>query len=60
MNNLIDKIGETLDGEPLDEVIPALFTLVMISAQIAGVSQEDMEKMALRFIRGSYEKQRMH
>jgi hypothetical protein len=60
MNNLIDKIGETLDGEPLDEVIPALMTLVMISAQIAGVSQEDMEKMALRFIRGSYEKQRMH
>lgn len=60
MNDLIDKIGETLDGEPLDEVIPALLTLVLISAKIAGFNQEDMEKMVLRFIKGSYEKQRIH
>lgn len=60
MNNLIDAIGEVLEGEPLDEVIPALMTLIMISAQMSGMKQEDMEQLALRFIKGSYEKQRMH
>ena len=60
MNNLIDAIGEVLEGEPLDEVIPALMTLVIISAQMSQINQEDIEQFALRFIREAYQKKRMH
>ena len=60
MSNLIDAIGEVLEGEPLDEVIPALMTLIIISAQMSEINQEDIEQFALRFIREAYQKKRMH